>query len=351
MSDYFLIRVQMNYINFSNKYSSILPPLSTTEYQQLKADINQRGILIPIIIDEHKNIIDGQHRLSIAKELGLSDIPFDIRIGLSEDEKQQLAIDLNLHRRHLSKEQRKEWSEKLKQQGFSNRIIADKLGVSEPTVRRDVKSGASNDAPQSPEKVTGKDGKQYPAKKEVTETNNSTDTIEKPIEDIPHVAKNTGVSEWFTPLEYIDAAKKTMGSIDIDPASCKQANDYYVKAEKYFDLEIDGLKQIWNGNVWMNPPYAQPGIVHFSKTLVKKYLSNEIYQACVLVNNATDTNWFQIMLFHCQSVCFVNKRIRFLDVNGNPGAPLQGQAILYFGNNKHKFKDNFSKFGTILNHA
>ena len=41
----------------------------------------------------------------------------------------------------------------------SNRAIADETGLSEPTVRR---ARASDDAPET---VTGKDGKQYPAKK------------------------------------------------------------------------------------------------------------------------------------------------------------------------------------------
>ena len=38
-------------------------------------------------------------------------------------------------------------------------------------------------------------------------------------------------------------------------------------------------------------------------------------------------------------------RVRFLDVNGEPGAPLQGQSVLYFGNNPAAFMEAFKKFG------
>jgi hypothetical protein len=163
-----------------------------------------------------------------------------------------------------------------------------------------------------------------------------------------HVTNNSGNNEWYTPSEYVEAARKVMGGIDCDPASSEIANQT-VNAKIFFTSKQDGLKQKWTGRVWMNPPYAQPLIHEFCTAARDKYLSGEIKEACVLVNNATDTAWFQILAHVCRSICFVKSRIRFLDLNGNPsGAPLQGQAIIYIGEKPKEFNKEFSSKGIVL---
>ncbi len=94
---------KMKEYNF--KYSEILPPLSPNKYETLKENIKQHGIEIPIIIDDQDYVIDGQHRLKIAVELALEDIPLKVVSDLTEVEKQQKAIDLNIQRRELNKGQ------------------------------------------------------------------------------------------------------------------------------------------------------------------------------------------------------------------------------------------------------
>jgi ParB family chromosome partitioning protein len=163
-----------------------------------------------------------------------------------------------------------------------------------------------------------------------------------------HVANNSGNNEWYTPAHYVEAARAAMGGIDTDPASCEVANKT-VQAGQYFDAETDGLKQEWSGSVWINPPYAQPLIADFCSALADKFSSGEIERACVLVNNGTETGWFQKLLSVASAVCFVKTRVRFLDPAGNPsGSPLQGQAIIYVGDNKDAFADAFCGFGKVL---
>lgn len=163
-----------------------------------------------------------------------------------------------------------------------------------------------------------------------------------------HVANNSGNNEWYTPADYIELARQVMGGIDTDPASSEVANAT-VKAAKFYTADDDGRCKTWAGNVWMNPPYAQPLISDFAEAVASKFESGEIEQACVLVNNGTETGWFQRMLSAASAVCFPRSRIRFVDPDGNPsGAPLQGQAVLYMGANREAFAAAFAEKGAVL---
>jgi len=189
------------------------------------------------------------------------------------------------------------------------------------------------------------------------------EVAESPLVDIPepplptkddiqkakaHVSHNSGENEWYTPAAFIESARAVLGTIDCDPASCELANKT-VQASSYFTKENDGLSKRWFGNVWMNPPYAQPLMSQFAEAVSSKYELGEIASAIVLVNNATETGWFQRMLASANAVCFVKSRIKFIDQHGKPsGAPLQGQAILYFGKYELDFSKEFEKHGKVL---
>ena len=159
-----------------------------------------------------------------------------------------------------------------------------------------------------------------------------------------HVSNNSGQNEWYTPQIYIEAARSVMGSIDLDPASSPVANEV-VKATTFFTVDDDGLTKEWSGNVWLNPPYSQPLIGMFIAKLVQHLGIGDIKQAVLLVNNATETKWFQAAAEHSTAICTPRSRIRFLDPHGNPGAPLQGQSVLYFGSSPAAFISEFAQFG------
>jgi ParB family chromosome partitioning protein len=178
---------------------------------------------------------------------------------------------------------------------------------------------------------------------EITSGAKPTEVIKRHI----HVAQNSGNNEWYTPGEIIQAAKAAMGGIDCDPASSDVANQT-VGASVFFTEEQNGLTQPWRGRVWLNPPYAQPLIAQFAEATASKYEAEEFEQSCILVNNATETGWFQRLLSVASGVCFPSSRIRFLSPDGKQGAPLQGQAILYIGNDFRRFADAFGELGAVL---
>jgi ParB/RepB/Spo0J family partition protein len=137
-------------------YYQLLPPLSEQAYNSLKESIADIGVTVPIIVDEHGNIIDGHHRAQICQELGIT--PPQITLtGLTEQQKRTKSRQLNLQRRHLTtKEKQQVITQELEENPTTpNIIIATQLGVSDTTVAKiRAKLGLTNN-------IIGKDGKTY----------------------------------------------------------------------------------------------------------------------------------------------------------------------------------------------
>lgn len=349
--------------------ADIFPRMGAAEFEALKADIAEHGQR-EAAWTWHGQIIDGRHRAQACDELGIQLLE---RV-YEGDESSLVAFvwSLNGTRRHMSREQLTISLAKARElvgHGgdrktgvFKAQICAlkheqDKAGISDRTLdhaRKVVSDGA-------PELVAAVEAGIVSVSAAATATElPPSEQVEvvaeieaggKPSEVIKrhvHVAQNTGNNEWYTPPRFIDGARRVMGSIDTDPATSEVANRS-VRAAKWFTQDDDGRKQQWAGNVWMNPPYAQPLIAEFCDALADKAESGEISQACVLVNNATETAWFQRLLSVASAVAFPRSRIRFIDQDGNPGgAPLQGQAIVYVGEKWPEFMAEFSSDGSVL---
>ena len=57
-------------ITYRLPFADLLPALSDDDLGALRGDIRERGIVVPIVIDEHHNVIDGANRLRIAAARG-----------------------------------------------------------------------------------------------------------------------------------------------------------------------------------------------------------------------------------------------------------------------------------------
>jgi ParB-like chromosome segregation protein Spo0J len=114
-----------------------------------------------VLVSEDDEVLDGHHRMRIAADLGLSDVPIQVVTGLSPAEKRALAIDVNLKRRHLTARQKRALvAQKLKADPTrSNNSIAKEVGVDDKTagaVRADLE--ASSEIPMSSRR-RGRDGR------------------------------------------------------------------------------------------------------------------------------------------------------------------------------------------------
>jgi phage N-6-adenine-methyltransferase len=360
-------------IIIDEEFRKQIPPLLPEERALLEESIRAEGLREAVTVwptAKGHVLIDGHNRYEICRELG-----FDPRCSIKHfDSREEAAdwIDRNqLGRRNLSPDNfrmiiGRRYSRTKREAGRPAKCdqndhitggtaesIAKQHGVSEPTVRR---AGSYYDDLEllkqvDPEIETRTMAGQGPTVRQAreaaaeVEANNPGKAAE--ILKVPHVARNKGENEWYTPPEIIDAAVDVMGSISCDPASCAKANET-VNADVYYDKEADGLANKWHGNVWLNPPYAQPHIKKFCEAVAFKYATGEISQAIVLVNNATETAWFSELVKASAVVCFPVGRVKFLDPDGNEGAPLQGQAIVGIGVDVAAFRKAFGVFGNVL---
>ena len=158
------------------------------------------------------------------------------------------------------------------------------------------------------------------------------------------ILRSSNTNEWFTPARIVDAARAVLGAIDVDPASCAQANRT-VKATVFYDKDHDGLKEVWKGRVFLNPPYG--GLAGpFVERLQNQYTCGNTPAAIVLVNAAaTDANWFQPLFDF--PLCFA-RRIQFESPDGpNSGAP-HGSVLAYMGPEERRFVEVFGAVGRVL---
>lgn len=313
--------------------ANIFPLMTGAEYDALVSDIAEHGQREAIWLHDGM-VLDGRNRLRACNELGL--VP-ELR-EYTGDDPQAFVVSLNLHRRHLTREQRDEVIRQLRTNGMTLQKIAAAVGVSLKTAHRATET-LSNDKVE----IMGDDGKFRPMHYAARAVELEPEPEPEPARPMAHVGQNSGDNEWYTPAQYIEAARAVMGSIDLDPASTEVANTV-VKAGKFYTADDNGLLYDWRGNVWMNPPYAQPLIAQFSSKLQEEWAAERVREAIVLVNNATETAWFQGLVRCAAAVCFPLARIRFWSPD-KVSAPLQGQAVIYLGNNVVEFIRQFGAFG------
>lgn len=162
-------------------------------------------------------------------------------------------------------------------------------------------------------------------------------------------------NEWYTPARYVNAARQVMGSIDLDPASCKFANET-VKAEHYYTEEENGLEQLWFGRVWLNPPFERsqtPGKKtnqgFWIRKLLQQWEIGHVTQAVLLTTCRPDTSWFAPLWQF--PICFADHKVGFYVPE--EGQILQehshahGTLFVYLGMWEQTFIEVFSKFGRI----
>ncbi len=157
--------------------------------------------------------------------------------------------------------------------------------------------------------------------------------------------------EWYTPEPYVNAARSTLVTIDLDPATTAEANQT-IKATTFYTQETDGLAQVWEGNVFLNPP---GGLVpQFWNKLIAEFHCGNVKQAIWVgyslqqlqtlqnVNEVTPLDF---------ELCFPKKRIQFIKLGVLKSSPTHANYICYLRNKVRSvstFRKYFSQFGRVI---
>lgn len=152
-------------------------------------------------------------------------------------------------------------------------------------------------------------------------------------------------NEWYTPARYIEAARLVLGGIDLDPASCAEANET-VQAARHLTEDDDGLTFEWHGRIWLNPPYGRIA-GPFIEYLADEYEAGHVTAAVALVNaHCTDTQWFQRLWGH--TLCFTDHRIDFAAGTEERSGSTHGSVFAYLGPDPAQFAKHFAEFGAVV---
>ncbi|HJT83163.1 MAG TPA: ParB N-terminal domain-containing protein [Nitrososphaeraceae archaeon] len=122
-------------VTLNPEYSNLINPLKDLEYNSLRISVKEKGLYLPIIINQDNVLLDGHHRFQICKELGIEP-RFEVKKFEDPLDERQFIIDINDKRRHLNDFQKAELayelekieSERAKLRSLNNlKHVKDKL--------------------------------------------------------------------------------------------------------------------------------------------------------------------------------------------------------------------------------
>lgn len=183
------------------------------------------------------------------------------------------------------------------------------------------------------------------------------------------INQTSGEVEYYTPVEIIEAARRVMGAIDLDPASSARAN-CVVKASRFFDEQVNGLSQDWHGRIWMNHPFHAgwnacddsckrktcekrghvyhdiPSNADWVSKIEREYESGRMIAACCITFASTSEQWFQPLAKRPQCSLSPRTNYRLPDGSTLKGVS-KGSVVTYYGNDLDRFAREFEAFGVV----
>ncbi len=161
---------------------------------------------------------------------------------------------------------------------------------------------------------------------------------------------------WGTAEYIVEAIRRVMGGIDLDPCSESYFNEV-VKATQYYSFTErgeDGLQLPWFGNVILNPPGEEKGKPrqNYVRKFWERLLSQpDVKQACYVGFSMEQLGILADASAHPSdfSICFLRNRIPF-DRHDRPrgkGSPSHANFVTGIGVDHDAFVREFSSLGKV----
>lgn len=174
------------------------------------------------------------------------------------------------------------------------------------------------------------------------------------MDNVRRLVQHSSASvEWYTPIEVVEAARPTLGAIDLDPASCAKANKV-VKAKQYIAPPNDGLAATWSGSVFLNPPGGRLNGKSQQKVwwdeLSRRYMRGEIEAAIFIgfsveILQTTQSCKYPAVGF---PFCIPKKRLKYWRSSGPAMSPPHASVIVYLGQYPLGFISWFEPIGAVI---
>lgn len=143
--------------------------------------------------------------------------------------------------------------------------------------------------------------------------------------------RTTGKEDWLTPPYIIEA----LGVFDLDP--CSPIDRPWDTAQKHYTILDNGLKQQWEGRVWLNPPYGN----ETSKWMEKMAQHNN---GIAFIFSRTETaTFFPWVWDHASAILFLKGRVSFYTKEGKKGQSAGAPSCLVAYGHKNSESLNHSK--------
>lgn len=128
-----------------------------------------------------------------------------------------------------------------------------------------------------------------------------------------HESSRMGTDSWLTPRHILDP----LGEFDLDP--CSAPNPLlWPTASRHITWPDDGLLHIWEGRVWLNPPYGRETWVWLDRLAMHG-------NGTALIFARTETSGFVNTVWNgADAVLFLHGRLQFRRADGTLGVRANG---------------------------